>query len=162
MTPTGLTLVLGFGNSARTDDGIGSHAVENLLLDPYFAAHPKITLLDGGTTVFELLEAIEQHARLIVIDAAEMQAAPGTVCCFLNEAMDRQLGLSRRTAHEVALRDLFDIARLRDILPADRALVGVQPATIAWGTSLSETVASSLPVVRGAICELLDYWRQSE
>lgn len=162
MTQTGLTLVLGFGNASRTDDGIGSHAIAYLLRDPYLAGHPKVKLLDGGTTVFELIEAIEHYTRLIVIDAAELQAAPGTVCCFLNEAMDLQLGLARRTAHEVALRDLLDIVRLRDALPADRALVGVQPATVAWGASLSETASSSLPVIRGAICELLAHWGQSE
>jgi hydrogenase maturation protease len=161
VTRTGPTLVLGFGNASRADDGIGPHAIEYLLRDPYLTGHSKVTLFDGGTSTFELLEVVEQYSRLIVIDAAELQAAPGTVCCFLNEAMDLQLGRARRTAHEVALRDLLDIARLRDVLPADRALVGIQPETIAWRASLSETAVAALPVVRGTICELLLYWDQA-
>ena len=101
------------------------------------------------------------HRGEFILRHWELQAAPGTVCCFLNEAMDLQLGRARRTAHEVALRDLLDIARLRDVLPADRALVGIQPETIAWRASLSETAVAALPVVRGTICELLLYWDQA-
>ena len=160
MIQTDLTLVLGFGNASRSDDGIGSHAVEYLREDAYLADYPSVRLLDGGTSIFELLEAIEQHNRLIVIDAAELEATPGTVRCFINEAMDLQLGRARRTVHEVALRDLLDIARLRDVLPTNRALVGVQPAAASWGASLSEPAASSLPIVRAAVCELLVHWGQ--
>lgn len=161
MTETSRTLVLGFGNASRADDGIGSHAIGYLQRDPYFNGLPDVRLLDGGTSIFELVGAIEQAYGLIVIDAAELQAEPGTVRCFLNESMDQQLGRARRTVHEVALRDLLDMARLRDALPARRALIGIQPEVVNWGACLSEATGASLPAIRQAVRELLVFWSQS-
>ncbi len=156
MTTASPTLVVGFGNAARGDDGIGVHAIGYLNDEPI--ALPAVRLLDGGTSIFELLEHVEGCERLIVIDAAELGAAPGTVRCFVDEEMDRQLGLARRTVHEVALRDLLDMARLRDALPRRRALIGVQPRVVAWSTESSPEILAALPLIRERILELGRAW----
>lgn len=104
------TLILGIGNSLLTDEGVGVHVVE------YLASHhpdiPGVTYLDGGTLSFTLAGPIADHDYLIVIDAARLGEAPGTVRCLQGEAMDRYLTGNRHSVHEVGLMDLFDIARL--------------------------------------------------
>ncbi len=156
MTTASSTLVLGFGNAARGDDGIGVHAIGYLNDKPI--ALPGARFLDGGTSIFELLEHVEGCERLIVIDAAELEVAPGTVRCFIDEEMDHQLGQARRTVHEVALRDLLDMARLRDALPRRRALIGVQPRVIGWSTELSPEILAALPLIRERVLELGRIW----
>jgi hydrogenase maturation protease len=59
----------------------------------------------------------------------------------------------------VSLADLFDIARLTDSLPAQRALVGVEPAQVDWGSELSPAVAAAVPRAVAEIDALLTRWR---
>lgn len=156
MTDLSPTLVLGFGNAARGDDGIGVHAIGYLKTESRTLRGARF--LDGGTSIFELLEHVEGYQRLIVIDAAELGAAPGTVRSFVDAEMDHQLGQARRTVHEVALRDLLDMARLRDALPCRRALIGVQPSLVGWSTELSPELLGTLPLIRDRIVELGRAW----
>jgi hydrogenase maturation protease len=103
---------------------------------------------------------VEESANLIVIDAAQMQAEPGTVRVFENEAMDGFLRTNpNRSVHEVGLGDLMDMALLGGHLPRRRALIAIQPRDTGWGVDLSEPVAQSLAVVCGKAMELMEGWR---
>lgn len=148
-------LVLGYGNNSYADDGVGAGAIAYLRSQttPEFSAD--LLLMDGGTAVFELLQYIEHCNRLVVIDAAELAAEPGTVRCFLGVEMDRQLGQARHTAHEIALRDVLDIARLEETLPERRALIGVQPKCLDFKVGLSPEVERSLPIIRERLLRLI-------
>ena len=129
------TLILGIGNTLLSDEGLGIHLLEKLR-----ATHrtcPVSRYLDGGTLSFTLAPEIEDCENLIVLDAAQFNAAPGTIHLFTGEAMDHFIGHGRRSVHEVGLVDLLNIARLQDRLPANRALLGVQPAEFGWGESPS-------------------------
>lgn len=147
-------LVLGLGNTLLGDDGAGVQVVRNLQRKN---GMPRGTrLLDGGTLSFSLLEDIEDAGALIVVDAAQLGEAPGTVHVFREEAMDRFLRSRRTTSvHEVSLMELLDMARLNDRLPQRRALVGIQPAMIDWGTEVSESVAEGLEVAGQHVRALL-------
>jgi hydrogenase maturation protease len=76
------------------------------------------------------------------------------------EQMDAFLGAARRSPHEVGLLDLFDIARLTETLPVNRALIGIQPQTIDWGMSPTKAVESSLPYAVKEAVNLLVQWKQ--
>jgi hydrogenase maturation protease len=140
-------VVLGLGNSLLADDGVGVQAIAQLQSDP---AGLPLELIDGGTMNFTLLQYLEDAAAMIVIDAANLDAKPGTVRVFEGEAMDRIVAGSRRNSvHEAGLADLMGMARLKDCLPARRALITVQPERIDWGETLSASVQRALP----GICE---------
>lgn len=149
------TLVLGYGNSSYADDGLGTRAIAYLRSQDASDFPADLLLLDGGTAVFELFSHIERCNRLVVVDAAHLAAEPGTVRCFLGIDMDRQLGGARHTAHEVALRDILDVARLQEVLPLERALIGVQPKSLDFKVGLSPEVERSLPLVRDKLLQLL-------
>lgn len=141
------TLIIGIGNNLLTDDGAGIHVINRL---SERTLPEDVELLDGGTLGFALLENIETAARLIVVDAAQLDAEPGTVRVLKNAEMDDYLGTSRRTSvHEVNLLDMMVAARFRGRLPADYALVGIQPATVDWGSDPS-------PVVDQAVDQAVD------
>ena len=74
--------------------------------------------------------------------------------------MDAFLGAARRSPHEVGLLDLFDIARLTESLPVDRALIGIQPRHIGWGMSPTAPVEQALPVAVAEALKLLVLWKQ--
>jgi hydrogenase maturation protease len=117
-----------------------------------------VTCLDGGTLSFTLAGPIADHGSLIVIDAARFGGAPGAVRRFEGQDMDLYLRGVRKSAHEVGLVDLLDLARLSETLPPRRALVGVEPEILGWGDSPGEAVRLALPRVVEEVQGLLDRW----
>jgi len=104
------SLVLGVGNTLLQDDGAGVHALRHV--GQLWGPAPGLDLFDGGTLGFAILPALERFDRWVVIDATEMSREPGAVATFEDTEMDRFLGRPRRSAHEVGLSDLLDMARL--------------------------------------------------
>lgn len=154
MNPT--TLILGLGNILMTDEAVGAEVIRRLEAETDPAA--PLRFIDGGTLSFTLAEHIGDCPRLIVVDAAAMGDAPGSVRVFEGEDMDRQLRVHARTVHEVSLADLLDVARLTDSLPTRRALVGIEPEVIDWGEQPTPTVAAAVPVAIARIHALLAKW----
>ncbi len=139
-------LVLGIGNTLLADEGVGIVAM--LQLQTQFSARNDMEFLDGGTLSFTLAVPISECDALLVIDAAELGAAPGTVRSFEGEAMDQFLGANRKSSvHEVGLLDLRAISILTGHWPQQRALIGVQPALVGWGEALTPEVAAALPEI---------------
>lgn len=152
-------VVLGIGNILLCDDGVGIHLVEQLRAADAF---PATRYVDGGTLSFSLLGELGDVQALLVVDAAELGAEPGSVRVFENEAMDRFLASPRRrSVHEAGLGDLLDMARLQDCLPRQRALICVQPADVGWNDGLSAQVAAALPAAGALAAEILERWRRS-
>lgn len=150
-------LVLGVGNTLMQDDGVGIHVTEALESSP--DAHPALQIIDGGTIGLALLPEIEEAAAVIVVDASEIGAEPGTMHVFRNEEIDRQLSGKRRTVHEVALLDLFAAASIRGRMPAQRALVAIQPACTEWGTEATPAVRDAVEKACITINRLADEWQ---
>jgi hydrogenase maturation protease len=148
------TLVLGLGNTLLSDDGIGIHVIRAL----EDCGGAGLTLRDGGTIGLALLTDIEDSHRLIVVDAMELDEAPGTVRRFVGEDMDRQLTGKKKTAHEVALADLMMAAALAGTRPERRALVAIQPENLGWGLAATAAVAAAIPEACREILSLAEGW----
>jgi hydrogenase maturation protease len=159
--PVRSTLVMGVGNTLQGDDGVGVHAIR--ALEAHVDAWPGLRLYDAGTLGTTLLVEVEQAEHLIAIDAMRMGAAAGTVRCFVDRDMDHWMRRGKAgSVHEVGLSELLDLSRLRDRLPRHRALVGVEPAYIGWGDSLSDELAGSLDEVKRIVFDLLRGWHEEE
>ncbi len=72
--------------------------------------------------------------------------------------MDQQLSGKGKSVHEVSLADLMDIARLSDTLPWRRALVGIEPAEMGWGDSLTPAVEAAVPQAMDNVRALVERW----
>ncbi|NGP54380.1 HyaD/HybD family hydrogenase maturation endopeptidase [Thioalkalivibrio sp. XN8] len=154
--PKSGTLVLGVGNTILTDEGVGPWVVNGLYeLNPEV---PGITWMDGGTLSFSIAAFVEDAEQLIVVDATNLKAEPGTVQVFEDADMDRILGQHGRSVHEVGLMDLMNMARFADLMPRRRALVGIQPEIVDWGTAPSPRVALAMPEAARAVAALIKAW----
>ncbi|MEN8173223.1 MAG: HyaD/HybD family hydrogenase maturation endopeptidase [Chloroflexota bacterium] len=151
------TLILGIGNTLLTDEGAGIHALN--LLQSAYPNIPNLTFLDGGTLSFTLATWIEDCTNLIVFDAAELQQPAGSVQTFIGDAMDDFLGNTKRSAHEVGLLDLIDIARLTGHFPENRALIGIQPETMDWGMQPSKPVQDALDKAVSEAVKTIKHWQ---
>ena len=160
MCADGGTLILGLGNVLLTDEAVGVAVLDALAADA--ETTPGLSLVDGGTLSFTLAGPIGDAARLIVVDAAAMGEAPGSIRVFEGTAMDEQLTRHAKSVHEVSLSDLMDIARLTDSLPQRRALIGIEPERVDWGSELTPPVAAAVPRAVSEVRALLQRWRDSD
>ncbi|MGB0065071.1 MAG: hydrogenase maturation protease [Terracidiphilus sp.] len=102
------TLVLGLGNVIMGDEGVGVHAVRAI---EKHTLPEDVECLDGGTGGFILLEPLENAGRVILIDAAADENAPGTVTRTTPHfSSDYPPTL---TAHDIGVKDLLDAFYMR-------------------------------------------------
>ncbi len=154
-------LVLGIGNTLLADEGVGIVAMQ--ALESQFGACEDMEFIDGGTLSFTLAVPISECDALLVIDAAELGAAPGTVRSFKGEAMDHFLGENRKSSvHEVGLLDLRAISLLTGYWPQNRALIGIQPAFVGWGEALTPAVAAALPEISSVATDIIERFADAE
>ncbi|MCC6409325.1 MAG: hydrogenase maturation protease [Planctomycetes bacterium] len=143
-------LVLGVGNALLQDDGVGPALVERLRATR--GTDPRVEFVDGGTLGLALLGWLEHRAALLVLDAVELGAAPGTVH-VIERPLDR--GAARGIgAHGGNAASLLGTAALLGVLPHHVLVVGVEPRSIRTGTELDPDVERALP--RAA--ELAERW----
>ncbi len=148
--------VVGIGNSLLTDDGAGIHTLER------FAAgntNDDVFCLDGGTVGLALLDRLSDLEGLVALDAMKLGLRPGTVTVLEGEDMDAHLRNQHGSVHEVGLSDLMDALRLRGDLPKKRALIGIEPEDMEWGTKPTAAVAAALPEAAEHAHTLVRRWQ---
>ncbi len=59
--------IMGFGNPVRSDDAVGCYVIEELRKTK-IGEDPNVTLLDMGTSAFEVLFSLKGHDQIIIID----------------------------------------------------------------------------------------------
>jgi len=157
-----MTMILGVGNTLLKDEGLGIHLLDHLKThNPQWLSDGQIEMIDGGTLSFDLLSSIQAEQDLLVLDAVNLQQPPGTVYCFQGEAVDEFLSKPGKSVHEVSLQDLFDMSRLVDQLPKNRALIGIQPEIIDWGSDLTPVVHQALAEAEQEVKRILLEWSKS-
>lgn len=155
-------LVLGLGNLLREDEGTGLHVLRRLAQDG--VGGPETELMDGGTGGLHLVGELAGRSQLVVVDAAELGAEPGTVRLLAGDELERFVNRpSGWNVHDVGLPDLFAAATLLpEGLPPQRAVVAVQPASFSWSDRPSAPVAAALPEAARLVREQLAAWAAGE
>ena len=148
--------IIGIGNNLLTDDGAGIHALHAFASDN---TADDIDCIDGGTVGLALLDRLAALDGLIALDAMILGKEPGTVTVLQDEDMDSHLRNQRGSVHEVGLSDLMDALRLCGELPQHRALIGIEPAAMDWGTEPTAAVAAAVPLAADRARELIQAWR---
>jgi hydrogenase maturation protease len=146
MNGEGAVLILGVGNPLLGDDGVGIHVVDEILRRAAAGAvelPPGTRVVDGGTRGLDLLPEVSDARALILVDAAQLDAPPGTVAVLDGDAIHG--GREHGTAGlDEGVAELVDVARFMGRLPAAVSLVGIQPAAITVGIDLSGPVGAAI------------------
>ncbi|MDJ0750649.1 MAG: hydrogenase maturation protease [Woeseiaceae bacterium] len=148
--------LVGIGNNLLTDDGAGIHVLRALAGEE---RDTNLDLIDGGTIGLALLDRLSDLDGLVALDAMMLGKPPGSVTVMVGEAMDAHLRKQHSSVHELGLADLLDALRLRGDLPANRALIGIEPADMGWGTTPTVPVAAAIPQAAERARELVRSWR---
>jgi hydrogenase maturation protease len=149
------TVVVGLGNTLMGDDGLGVAALMRLQRE--WSVYPEVDWIDGGTAGMCLLPIVEGARRVMLIDAIDAGAAPGTTHVIERDRLPRYLA-TKVSPHQIDLRDVLALAELRGTLPDDAIAVGLQPAAIGMSTELSDVVANRLDELVDEVVRRLTRW----
>ena len=135
------TLIAGFGNELRGDDGFGItvlHRLRNLQFE-----RPGVTLLEVGTAGIRLAqELLDPYDRLIIVDAIARGGAPGTVYTLAVDDVD---ATGQVDMHVAVPSRALAITKALGGLPREVWIVGCEPGEV------DELTTEMTPAVRGAI-----------
>lgn len=149
------TVVIGLGNPLMGDDGLGLAALARLA--GTWTLPPDVRLVDGGTWGMNLLPVIEEAEGILLLDAIESGAAPGTGVAIDRHRLPRYLA-TKISPHQVDLRDVLAVAELRGTLPDQTVALGLQPERVEMGFGLSPTLAERLDGLVAAAVRQLEVW----
>jgi hydrogenase maturation protease len=135
-------LILGIGNTLRSDDGLGVYVVRHIV-ESGVSLPEGVELLDGGTAGFDLLGLIDGYDKIVIVDALKVDDKPGSIYRFTPEhAVDRR---SQFSLHEVGIMEVIKTLRLMDHNP-EIEFVGIVPDNISdIDTNISSAVKDSIP-----------------
>ena len=144
-------LILGIGNVLMGDEGVGVHAIKELEKETF---PPNVTLLDGGTGGFHLLEYLQEYPRIIMIDATMDGKPAGTISLIEPKfATDFPKSLS---AHDIGLRDLIESTAVLGELPKMYLITITIDSIQSMQMELSHEIEKQIPAVVGKVKEVLD------
>jgi len=146
-------LVLGVGNVMMGDEGVGVKVARNLIKDYEFP--PGVEVVDGGTGGLALLSFILHAREVLVIDAVEAGAEPGSIFIFPARSIQERKGIMT-SLHDMGILDVLSTAGLLGGNPP-ATVIGVQPAKMdEFGGGLSPRVANKIPRVTELVLEHLE------
>ena len=147
--------VLGVGNILLSDEGVGVKAVWELKNNYKF--FPEISLVDGGTGGIFLLSEFEGVEKLIIVDAISGGNPPGTIYNFSFKEIPKKI-IKKLSLHDIGLEEILALAELKNCLPKEIRIIGIEPAVIEWGDSLSDIIKTKFPLFIKEILLQLEKW----
>lgn len=146
-------LVLGVGNVLLKDEGIGVHLVHRLESSYNFSEN--VELLDGGTLGLKLLGPISEADHVIVIDAVQNGAEPGTIHRMSADVLARRVSF-KNSLHQLDLVEALTYAEVLGRRPSC-VILGIEPLDIEpWGISLTPPVAAKVAVLERLVLEEIE------
>jgi len=146
-------LVIGIGNSYRSDDGVGEVIAGRLMemLPEHVDVHSSIK--DG----LSLIHLWHEYDCVYLIDAVSSGQIPGQVYRF--DALSGQLPrhfFTNYSTHSIDILETIALAENLDSLPEKLIIYGVEGKDFSIGSGLSDEVLKAVCRVADAIIKELD------
>ncbi len=134
-------VILGVGNLLLSDEGVGVHVANELMK---MNLPPEVTVVEGGTDGFRLIDIITEADRLIVIDAVKGGATPGSIYRFdIDEVQSCPSGF-KTSVHQIGILEVINLSGLIGKTP-QTTVIGIEPESLEMGMELSPEIKSKIP-----------------
>lgn len=142
-------VILGVGNLLLSDEGVGVHVAHELMkLD----LPPEVSVVEGGTDGFRLLNVITGADRVIVIDAVKGGADPGSIYRFDVKDVRNVPSGFRTSVHQIGILEVIDLSVLIGKTPRT-TVIGVEPKSLEMSMELSPEVKEKIPRIIELVLE---------
>ncbi len=134
-------IILGIGNILLSDEGIGVHVANELMK---MKMPPEVSVVEGGTDGFRLLNIITEADRLIVVDAVKGGSEPGAIYRFdISEIKNVPRGF-KTSVHQIGILEVIDLSGLIGRTPRT-TVIGVEPKSLEMSMELSPEIKAKIP-----------------
>ena len=123
MTPSGKTVVIGFGSIALKDDGLPVHLIRKLATNPRFK---QLTFLTSAVGGLELITLIGGYSTAVLLDTLKTgKGKPGEVKHFIYPQFGETFHLSSQ--HDASFEQAIELGKKLGIkLPARIHIVAME------------------------------------
>ena len=135
-------VVLGLGNPLMADEGVGGFLVNKLLEKK--DSYPEIDFIDAGTGGMAILHLIAERKKVIIIDCAYMNKAPGTIVRFTPQDVKTIKQLIHYSLHEIDILKVIAIARQLNQCPDEIVIFGIEPEKIELQNNLNSALLKNI------------------
>ena len=143
--------VVGIGNLLLKDEGIGIHVVEIL---KKANLSKEVELIDGATLGLDLLYLMEGKDKVIIVDAIDANAKPGTIFKFSpQDIKDKEK--TKLSLHQVGLLEVLELNEVRSERTPEIVVFGIQPQEIDWGMEPTPLIQEKIPKLVNLVIEEL-------
>jgi hydrogenase maturation protease len=150
-------VILGVGNLLLSDEGVGVHVADELMK---MDLPPGVSVVEGGTDGFRLLNVITEADRVIIIDAVKGGAEPGSIYRFdIDEVRNCPPGF-RTSVHQIGILEVIDLSGLIGKTP-HTTVIGIEPKSLEMGMELTHEIKSKIPRIIELIFEELKKYHNS-
>ncbi|MEW6585049.1 MAG: HyaD/HybD family hydrogenase maturation endopeptidase [Nitrospirota bacterium] len=143
------TVILCVGNVLLSDEGVGVHVANELLK---MELPSNVTVVEGGTDGFRLIDVITEADRLIVVDAVRAGEEPGSIYRFdIDDVRHTPPGF-KTSVHQVGILEVVDLSELLGKKP-DTTVIGIEPKSLQMGMELTPEIKAKIPRVIELVME---------
>ena len=135
-------VVLGLGNPLMADEGVGGFLVNKLLEKK--DSYPGIDFIDAGTGGMSILHLITERKKVIIIDCAYMNKAPGAIVRFTPQDIKTIKKLIHYSLHEIDILKVITFARQLKQCPDDIVIFGIEPEKIELQNNLNPALLKKI------------------
>ena len=143
------TLIAGLGNILMGDEGVGAKVVEEI--EKRCDLPEGVSLMDGGTAGYALIDYFKEYDRVVIIDAVTGGGAAGTIYRLNYDDILQRPDL-KLSGHQIGLPEVLLLADKLGDLP-EIVLIGVEPASMDYGLALSSDVCRVVDEAVSAVFE---------
>ncbi len=150
-------LVLGVGNLLWADEGFGVRCVEAFA--QCWRVPEGVQLMDGGTQGLYLVQHIADAEHLLVFDAVDFGAEPGSMVLVRDAEVPSFIARGKMSLHQAGVSDVLACAELLGRRPSSITVIGAQPVELEdYGGSLTGPIRALLPRAVELAAEELRRW----
>jgi len=141
-------LIIGVGNPDRGDDGAGRTVIRALRARIDARADKGApTLIEQSGESILLIEAMQGFSSVVIVDAADFGAKPGSHRRFDAGEAALPSDLTNMSSHGFGVPQAIELARALGTLPARCTVYAIQAASFEAGAPLSPAVATATNIV---------------
>jgi hydrogenase maturation protease len=144
------TLILGVGNTVRSDDGVGVHIASRIAR----AGTPEnVDVAHAGTSGLGMLDLVAGYDRLIIVDAIDCGRPPGAILQLAPDDLGENATLNAINPHQGDLVTILETGRRLGLeITRDVRIVAVQ---IQDATTFSECCTPAVGAAIDQACAVI-------
>jgi hydrogenase maturation protease len=145
-----MLVIIGCGNTNRSDDGVGVWVAQELQRR---GLPEGVRVIDAGTGGMDVMFRLDGARRVILIDAAQTGAAPGTLYRVPGAQLAALPPPGNLSLHNFRWEHALAVGRMiyKDRFPSDISVYLIQVASLDYGLELSPAVRAGAEQVAALI-----------